>query len=203
MSSSNPEPPIGEKALEELRRHYGHLQSPSTAEQAWERYLSAEERAQLGGDLSAAYEDGALVGIWMRLHNVSEGRAIIELAQRFGWATDADADWLFEEIGENRPHRQPTSRPVWNEETGDLTFRGMVVRHIEKLGQAKNIVRILNAFQEEDWPSRIDDPLDPDPGKQRLPSAIKSLNKRISVIRFHSDGCGEGICWSLQGSSAT
>jgi hypothetical protein len=61
---------------------------------------------------------------------------------------------------------------------------------------------ILMAFEEEQWPPRIDDPLPGHPDllpKRRLHDTIKSLNRnqKNSLIRFMGDGTGEGIRWEL------
>ena len=58
------------------------------------------------------------------------------------------------------------------------------------------------AFEEEDWPVRIDDPLPPRSGldpKRRLHDSIKSLNRhqKSRVLRFCGDGSGEGVRWEL------
>jgi hypothetical protein len=53
--------------------------------------------------------------------------------------------------------------------------------------------KILDAFEEEDWPRRIDDPLD----KGKLAETIKSLQEALrgKPITFERDGTGKGICW--------
>jgi hypothetical protein len=69
---------------------------------------------------------------------------------------------------------------------------------------ALNQVRILSAFEEEQWPARIDDPLSMTPGidpKRRLHDTINALNRKQSdaLIRFMGDGTGTGIRWELRG----
>jgi hypothetical protein len=59
---------------------------------------------------------------------------------------------------------------------------------------------ILMAFEEENWPPRIDDPLPVHPDmlpKRRLHDTIKSLNRnqKRPLIRFMGDGTGEGVRW--------
>ena len=61
-------------------------------------------------------------------------------------------------------------------------------------------VAILAAFEEEGWPSRIDDPLPPQPeqdSKRRLSDTIKCLNRKQAspLIHFRGDGTGEGVVW--------
>jgi hypothetical protein len=65
---------------------------------------------------------------------------------------------------------------------------------------AANQERVLAALQEEGWPTRIDDPLPPEPNvdpKSRLHDTIKALNRHQlhRLLRFTGDGRGWGICW--------
>jgi hypothetical protein len=62
---------------------------------------------------------------------------------------------------------------------------------------AKNVVKILDAFQEDGWPKRIDDPLQPSKDQQRLHEAIKRLNDNLDILRFRADGTGQGILWEI------
>jgi hypothetical protein len=69
---------------------------------------------------------------------------------------------------------------------------------------ARNQELILSALQEEDWPESIDDPLtgeiDIDP-KTRLNDAVYRLNHKqlACLIRFHVNGHGSSVHWSLRG----
>ena len=67
---------------------------------------------------------------------------------------------------------------------------------------AANQELILEAFQEEAWPSRIDDPLHPafdQNSKQRLHSTISNLNRcqENRLIHFEGGGDGKSVCWRL------
>jgi hypothetical protein len=68
--------------------------------------------------------------------------------------------------------------------------------------RAANQEAILNAFEEDQWPPRIDDPLpqvtDLDP-KRRLADTIKCLNRKQgnAILKFGGDGTGEGVVWRL------
>jgi hypothetical protein len=61
-----------------------------------------------------------------------------------------------------------------------------------------NVIKVLDAFHEEGWPERIDDPLDPSRGSQRLHDTIRSLNEGLQGLRFHADGTGEAITYSIR-----
>lgn len=91
--------------------------------------------------------------------------------------------------------------PKWDCDRQELRFRHDVVK-VFKLN-SPNQATILAAFEEEGWPTRIDDPLphhsEIDP-KQRLHDTIKSLNRnqKRRLIRFRGDGTGQGIRWELR-----
>ncbi len=90
------------------------------------------------------------------------------------------------------------SAPHWDAESRELSVNGYMVKRFR--WQASNQERVLNAFEEEGWPRRIDDPLPPHPdqdSKRRLSDTIKCLNRKQanSRIRFRGDGTGEGIVW--------
>ena len=63
---------------------------------------------------------------------------------------------------------------------------------------SKNGVQV---FQEENWPSRIDDPLPPNEvcPKKKLHDTIKCLNRGLksSPLRFRGDGTGQGVIWEF------
>jgi hypothetical protein len=87
-------------------------------------------------------------------------------------------------------------KPSWDRITGVLSFNDEAVRTIRRIGVAKNVVLVLDAFQEEGWPVRIDSPLSPE-DSQRHHATIDSLNKGLSRIRFRSDGEGKGFIWEI------
>ena len=109
----------------------------------------------------------------------------------------------------NVPSRETPAQPLeyaeipeWNPENRELYFDGHLVKRFRT--RANNQERVLSAFQEEQWPSRIDDPLPPAPGQsssQRLRDTIKCLNRRhhVSRVRFHCDGTGQGVLWRKVG----
>jgi len=93
-------------------------------------------------------------------------------------------------------------RPVW----GKLRVGQAVVKRYRQ--PAENQELVLQAFQEEDWPPRIDDPLPPaaeqDP-KRRLHTTISNSNCGQRGIRVHFAGGGDGqsVCWRLLGAEVT
>lgn len=96
------------------------------------------------------------------------------------------------------PAAQVRMIPCWDNSRRELYFQGELIKQF-KLPSA-NQQQILQVFEEENWPSRIDDPLSTSPDfdpKQRLRETIRSLNRnqRARLLRFKGDGTGEGILW--------
>lgn len=90
--------------------------------------------------------------------------------------------------------------PKWDRDRRELRIGGELVK-VFKLPSPMQEA-ILMAFEEENWPPKIDDPLPSHPDllpKRRLHDTIKSLNRnqKSSLIRFMGDGTGEGIRWEL------
>jgi hypothetical protein len=90
--------------------------------------------------------------------------------------------------------------PAWDRDRRELRLGSALVKCYKVT--APNQEAILAAFEEEGWPTRIDDPLsrqiNQDP-KRRLHDTIVALNKhqKRRLIRFLGDGSGEGIRWEL------
>src|ERR1043165_5561654 len=90
--------------------------------------------------------------------------------------------------------------PCWNAKLRELRVGGLLVKQFRV--PAANQELILDAFQEEGWPSHLDDPLPPQTGmdpKRRLHETIDRLNRsqKHRLIRFHGDGTGRGVRWEL------
>jgi hypothetical protein len=90
------------------------------------------------------------------------------------------------------PHWDATRRELW-------VGPDLVKRYRQP---APSQERILTAFEEEGWPSRIDDPLPPQDGrdpKYNLHNTISNLNRnqRQQRLHFSGDGRGEGVTWQL------
>ena len=68
-------------------------------------------------------------------------------------------------------------------------FRGRECKRFAK--PAPNQEKVLAAFQEENWPDAIDDPLP----FGKLATTVESLNDRLQHIKFTLNGAGTGVCW--------
>jgi hypothetical protein len=80
-------------------------------------------------------------------------------------------------------------KPRWDAEGKELKIGNKVVKRYDS--RASQIIKLLDAFEEEHWPNRIYDPLDP--GK--LKDTVDSLNSGLIGIRFHrADGW---VRWEL------
>jgi hypothetical protein len=93
-----------------------------------------------------------------------------------------------------------THKPQWDPVRRELSLAGRIVKQFHV--PAGNQEVILSAFQEEGWPEYIDDPLPGNHGinpRTRLNDAIYRLNRKqlTCLIRFHTNGTGSGIHWSL------
>ena len=93
-----------------------------------------------------------------------------------------------------------TDQPTWDSSRQTLRFGEELVKQFRV--PSPNQQAILAAFEEEDWPPRILDPLPPHPAidpKRRLHDAIKGLNrnKKSDSVRFLGDGTGEGVQWEI------
>ena len=94
-----------------------------------------------------------------------------------------------------------TDRPTWDSSRQTLRFGENLVKQFRV--PSPNQQAILSAFEEEDWPPRILDPLPPHPAidpKRRLHDAIKGLNRnqKSDCVRFLGDGTGEGVQWEAR-----
>jgi hypothetical protein len=88
--------------------------------------------------------------------------------------------------------------PHYEAATRTLFFAGLVVKRFQRPSEVQEL--ILCAFEEENWPPHIDDPLPPalevNP-KKRLSDTVFRLNEHQNyrLIRFESDGTGKGVIW--------
>jgi hypothetical protein len=102
-------------------------------------------------------------------------------------------DRIAVEIMQSLLSRQRVPRPRWDREAGLLHYRGREARRVRPENVARNITRVLDAFEEDGWLSRIDNPVN------NIPTAthdfIRQLNRGLVGIRFRGDGTGEGIEW--------
>lgn len=175
--------------MEDLYFRLGVLQ---VQQQIWERLLTAEERRQLephGWPTN-------FITMWMRLRKVSQPRAMIEMGRGIGFLSEIDVNWLLPQFGEASPEVQSGGdkspvKPHWDPVRRELWLGNKLIKKVRSRSIGKNVCPVLDVFEEEGWPARIDSPLD----DGKLGETIRSLNTSLTHIRFHSDGDDEGILW--------
>ena len=194
MSNAAGSHQITEAIRQRLMEHEYRLQDPQRAFEVYRDLLSDEERKAIG-PLESFYSHATdrTIGMWMRVKRVSRNRAIIELARLHGMPEGSYLAML-RGIGEDQSSSQDRlNGPYWDRQTLELFLDGHLIKRIN--GKARNQLPILDVFQEDRWPGRIDDPLDPSDNNRRLTDALKRLNERLLSIRFSRDGTGTGIRW--------
>ena len=100
----------------------------------------------------------------------------------------------------NGDHRECPVVPTWDAERHELRLGKTLVKRFKQPSPSQEA--ILQAFQEEGWPDRVDDPLPPDPEiepQRRLSDVVKRLNRSQQnfLLRFMGDGTGEAVLWKL------
>jgi hypothetical protein len=83
--------------------------------------------------------------------------------------------------------------PVWDGERRELSFCGQ--RCLSLRPQAKVLVRVLEAFQDAGWPTRIPNPV----GPTQLANTARDLQRKLrpTILRIERDGMGTGFCWRI------
>lgn len=175
---------------QELQSLAVKLKGQGSARRVWEQVLSPAERKKV--PLEEFLKTHA-VDQYASLRRVSPARAVLDLAYGIDLLTVNQYERLLRDIGE--VDRQNPDQPLWDVDRCKLFFRGHVIRKIRSRSVATGICRILDAFQEEGWPSRIDDPLPDGSDPQRLRETIRTLNTGLTDIKFLADGTGEGVRW--------
>jgi hypothetical protein len=117
-------------------------------------------------------------------------RALLELARSMDLLGTGRYEQLRKAIGEPVvPERNDV--PQWNAVTGELSYKGKVVRRVSV--RAARVRTVLDAFQCDGWPVHVDSPLPPKKGSYLLRDTVRTIN--LCTIRFFSDGKGQGISW--------
>lgn len=187
---------VSPEVAEELALLRSRIGAAVIARRVWERLLTKTERERLGGDLEACWREYGTAGMWVQAKGVPLELAIVQVAKATNLMTAATEKWLLRELGHERSVPQPDDRPVWKADTGELYFRGQPVRRVRVNRRPSNIQKILHAFQQAGWPSRVANPLGDDPDKLR--QTLYSLNERLKVLRFSSQKGGRTVTWKIR-----
>jgi len=171
--SKSPAAP-SQKAVTELQEATLRVCHTYATQLLWDRVLTPGERKRLQVDLPTAYHEcGGIVGIWCRLRGGCGENAVIEINHKLGLMSDTTREWLRREFGLSGGTVTPECHLEWCNETGELRLNDEVIRKIRR-GVAANVDVVLDAFQEEGWPRRIDNPLTD--SSDRLRETVRSLN---------------------------
>jgi hypothetical protein len=99
-------------------------------------------------------------------------------------------------------HTPTRTKPFWDADLGKLWVGDFLIKEFTEA--AENQRRVLDAFQEEDFRHRIDDPTHQRPSEpnwrrqRRRRDTIAGLNDdhiTPGIIRFKADGTGDRIIW--------
>lgn len=138
---------------------------------------------------------GGLLELWGQLKGGAEAADLEDLVADDGGLTDAGRLLMQLLAGcEARPHYDTGSR--------ELQWHGQVVKRMQRAGC--NQQTVLEAFEKQGWPARIDDPLEADrliDTKARLRETVRALNEKQGAgarIRFYSDD--GGVRWEAVGA---
>ena len=109
-------------------------------------------------------------------------------------------------VGNGKSPPRATFKPHWNAARRELSLGDRTVKQFYV--PARNQELVLSAFQLEDWPEFIEDPLADDyeaNPKTRLNDVVYRLNHKqiVCLIRFRVNGRGNGVHWSLCAPNTT
>lgn len=132
----------------------------------------------------------ALLPIVMRQRGLSFECALFDLGLELDLIGAGRYESMRRAIG---VYEREKSIPDWNAETGELRFKGHVTRHID--GRATNVRLLLDSFEEQHWPARIDSPFPPAGKSRQLRDTVDTLTDDLQLITFYCDGSGKGVAW--------
>lgn len=180
------------KKLEELAPRV-HGVAAATA--VWTQEFSHAERKTLGDDAYTAWKQcGGTAGMWATVREVSRDQAIVQIAYALDWVDTRTTNELLAALGIGPGD---VRKPRWLKDKGELWFERTIVRKIRSTARANNVVAILDAFEESNWPSQIDDPITIGGDSSTRRRAVESLNTGLKRIRFSCAGDGESFCWEI------
>ncbi len=185
--------PISKTVANELQTAAVRIRPAVVARRVWERLFSEEERQRLGADFEACWRRFGTAGMWMEARGVSFKQAVIEIAEGANLMDAGTAAGLRLQFDmEDATPVHAENQPSWNPDRGELKLGDCVIRSVRVLQIPSNIQQILDAFQTQGWPSRIDNPSGL---SEQLHQTLRSLNRGLKRIRFHSQEGAQSIVW--------
>ncbi len=180
------------KKLEELEPR---VQGVAAATAIWTRNFTDAEQRTLGDDAYIAWKNnGRTAGMWAAVREVSRDQAIVQIAYALDWLDTQTTNELLAALGAGQGD---VRKPRWLKDKGELWFEGKIVRKIRATARATNVVALLDALEESNWPSPIDDPITTGGDSSTRRRTVESLNKDLTGIRFSCAGDGESFRWEI------
>ena len=180
------------KKLEELEPR---VQGVAAATAIWTRHFTDAERRTLGDDAYIAWKNnGRTAGMWAAVRDVSRDQAIVAIAYALDWLDTQTTNELLAALGAGQGD---VRKPRWLKDKGELWFEGKIVRKIRATVRATNVVALLDALEESNWPSPIDDPITTGGSSSTRRRTVESLNRELKRIRFSCAGDGESFRWEI------
>jgi hypothetical protein len=198
MANRKPEVRVPEWARDELEKAHNRVQNLTAAQRLWDRVLTEKERRKCGGSLAAAWtaDTGLTVGMYCTARGTTADRGLVEVAHALGFLNHRMREDLLDALAEQHAERDP-EKPHWDKQARELRFRGAVVRRVPKPALSRNVVRILDEFEDFGWPPRIEDPFGEGGKDDRRRRAVETLNNGMlkQSMWFECDGDGTGFIW--------
>lgn len=110
--------------------------------------------------------------LWMHRLRTESAMSMIELLTKL-------RDDVLEAL---QPGSVITEKPRWNNDACTLTFRGVTVRQLKS--NADRSRQVLNIFEAQQWPTRIELSAAWDDSDVR--QVVQTLNKGLSGLQFHA-----------------
>ena len=147
----------------------------------------------IGNVLHRCFYRWKAIGMWQKLRPCSKARAILDMALELKVLDLVEYRRLSRALSDGL-NRTRSLLPRWDRDEGKLWFGDKVAREVRS---GRNIIKILDAFENHGWPDRIEDPISSRgfPDSQRLRESIRTLNDELKFIRFEADGTGAGMRW--------
>lgn len=183
---------ISEQVQQEIWRLQVRLKAHQDRRVILERVFDEADRRTV---TQQNLEERHIAEIWADLRGITVSRAVLDLAYRISLLSQLDYEFLLKQIGETTAGASTPDSLEWSKTTGELWFQGCLVRKV-RVEVATQICRILDRFQDEDWPRSISNPIDTSLSAQPLHDAVASLNRGLSGVRFHVSDEGASVYWS-------
>ena len=186
---------LPERLRQKLEELEPRVQGVAAATAIWTRHFTDAEQRTLGDDAYIAWKNnGRTAGMWAAVREVSPDQAIVQIAYALDWLDTKTSSELLEALGGGKEN---VSKPRWLKEKRELWFEGQIVRRIRNASRAKNVIAVLDAFEDSGWPTQIDDPVTSGGDSSQRRRTMESLNDGLKRIYFFCAGDGLSFGWEI------